>query len=278
MSQPRVYMGKGNVWGLNIKKSLGTSTIELAKRAEEKPPKPSMEAEGAKPMQPNGAARLERSAVGGGVSARKVLANAGLAMGSVVRMDGKGVGSAIGSGKPWVIKPSRYMRGAWKQSAEAAKRAADEAQKALVDAVKAEKEKIEEKPIEEVEPIEPIENPIEAVVEAEKPVEAVAEQPKAEEAVKAAVEAETLVLGETAEVPTEAKGEVVGEELNLFGDVIGAGSSSLSPTEERLTEYLGAAESAVAEVKAAEAARGGKPGGENVGKGKKKRRKRKHRR
>ena len=260
MSQPRVYMGKGNVWGLNIKKPLGTSTIELAKRAEEKPPKPSMEAEGVKPMQPNGAARGERSAVGGGVSARKVLANAGLAMGSVVRMDGKGVGSAIGSGKPWVIKPSRYMRGAWEQRAEAAKVDAE--------AVKAVEEKVEEKPIEEVEPIEPI----------EKPIEAVAEQPKAEEAAEAAVEAETLVLGETAEVPTEAKGEVVGEELNLFGDVIGAEGSSLSPTEERLTEYLGAAESAVAEVKAAEAARGGEPGGGNAGKGKKKRRKRKHRR
>lgn len=273
MSQPRVYMGKGNVWGLNIKKPLGTSTIELAKRAEEKPPKPSMEAEGAKPMQPNGAARLERSAVGGGVSARKVLANAGLAMGSVVRMDGKGVGSAIGSGKPWVIKPSRYMQGAWKQRAEAAR--------AEAEAVKTEKSSVkvvEEKPIEEVEPIEPIEKPIEAVEEAEKPVEAVAEQPKAEEAAEAAVEAETLVLGETAEVPTEAKGEVVGEELNLFGEVIGAEGSSLSPTEERLTEYLGAAESAVAEVKAAEAARGGEPGGGNVGKGKKKRRKRKHRR
>ena len=256
MSQPRVYMGKGNVWGLNIKKPLGTSTIELAKRAEEKPPKPSMEAEGAKPMQPNGAARGERSAVGGGVSARKVLANAGLAMGSVVRMDGKGVGSAIGSRKPWVIKPSRYMQGAWKQRAGAAKVDAE--------AVKAVEEKVEEKPVEEVEPIEPI----------EKPIEAVAEQPKAEEA----AEAETLVLGETAEVPTEAKGEVVGEELNLFGDVIGAEGSSLSPTEERLTEYLGAAESAVAEVKAAEAARGGEPGCGNAGKGKKKRRKRKHRR
>lgn len=256
MSQPRVYMGKGNVWGLNIKKPLGTSTIELAKRAGEKPPKPSMEAEGAKPKQPNGAARLERSAVGGGVSARKALANVRLAMGSVVRMDGKGVGSAIGSGKPWVIKPSRYMQGAWKQRAEAAK--------ADAEAVKAEKEKVEEKPIEEVEPIKPV----------ERPVEAVAEQPKAEEA----AEAETLVLGETAEVPTEAKGEVVGEELNLFGDVIGAEGSSLSPTEERLTEYLGAAESAVAGVKAAEAARGGEPGGGNVGEGKKKRRKRKHRR
>lgn len=263
MSQPRVYMGKGNVWGLNIKKPLGTSTIELAKRAEEKPPKPSMEAEGAKPMQPNGAATVERSAVGGGVSARKVLANAGLAMGSVVRMDGKGVGSAIGSGKPWVIKPSRYMQGAWKQRADAAR--------AEAEAVKTEKSSVkvvEEKPIEEVEPIKPI----------EKPIEAVAEQPKAEEAAEAAVEAETLVLGETAEVPTEAKGEVVGEELNLFGEVIGAEGSSLSPTEERLTEYLGAAESAVAEVKAAEAARGGEPGGGNVGKGKKKRRKRKHRR
>lgn len=270
MNQPRVYMGKGNVWGLNIKKPLGTSTIELAKRAEEKPPKPSMEAEGAKPMQPNGAARGERSAVGGGVSARKVLANAGLAMGSVVRMDGKGVGSAIGSGKPWVIKPSRYMQGAWKQRAEAAK--------ADAEAVKAEGEKVEAKVVEEVEPIEPIEKPIEAVAEAEKIVEAVAEQPKAEEAVEAAVEAEAPVLGETAEVPTEAKGEVVGEELNLFGEVIGAEDSSLSPTEERLTEYLGAAESAVAEVRAAEAARGGEPGGGNVGKGKKKRRKRKHRR
>lgn len=255
MSQPRVYMGKGNVWGLNIKKPLGTSTIELAKRAGEKPPKPSMEAEGAKPMQPNGAARLERSAVGGGVSARKVLANAGLAMGSVVRMDGKGVGSAIGSGKPWVIKPSRYMQGAWKQRAEAAR--------AEAEAVKAEKSSVKVVEEKAVEDVEPIENPIEAVEEAEKPVEAVAEQPKAEEAV---------------EVPTEAKGEVVGEELNLFGEVIGAEGSSLSPTEERLTEYLGAAESAVAEVKAAEAARGGEPGGGNVGKGKKKRRKRKHRR
>lgn len=254
MSQPRVYMGKGNVWGLNIKKPLGTSTIELAKR------------EGAKPMQPNGAARGERSAVGGGVSARKVLANAGLAMGSVVRMDGKGVGSAIGSGKPWVIKPSRYMQGAWKQRADAAR--------AEAEAVKAEKSSVKVVEEKDVEPVEPIENPIEAVVEAERPVEAVAEQPKAEEA----AEAETLVLGETAEVPTEAKGEVVGEELNLFGEVIGAEGSSLSPTEERLTEYLGAAESAVAEVKAAEAARGGEPGGGNVGKGKKKRRKRKHRR
>lgn len=255
MSQPRVYMGKGNVWGLNIKKPLGTSTIELAKRAGEKPPKPSMEAEGAKPMQPNGAARGERSAVGGGVSARKVLANAGLAMGSVVRMDGKGVGSAIGSGKPWVIKPSRYMQGAWKQRADAAR--------AEAEAVKAEKSSVKVVEEKAVEDVEPIENPIEAVEEAEKPVEAVAEQPKAEEAV---------------EVPTEAKGEVVGEELNLFGEVIGAEGSSLSPTEERLTEYLGAAESAVAEVKAAEAARGGEPGGGNVGKGKKKRRKRKHRR
>lgn len=254
MSQPRVYMGKGNVWGLNIKKPLGTSTIELAKR------------EGAKPMQPNGAARGERSAVGGGVSARKVLANAGLAMGSVVRMDGKGVGSAIGSGKPWVIKPSRYMQGAWKQRADAAR--------AEAEAVKAEKSSVKVVEEKDVEPVEPIENPIEAVVEAERPVEAVAEQPKAEEA----AEAETLVLGETAEVPTEAKGEVVGEELNLFGDVIGAEGSSLSPTEDRLAEYLGAAESAVAEVKAAEAARGGEPGGGNVGKGKKKRRKRKHRR
>ena len=270
---PKVYVGSGNVWGSDFvgKKPIGTSTTMFVK----KDPKPKKEDVAGIGKQQE--TKVGKAFVGGGVSAKKVLAKAGLAMGSMVRMDGKGGGGGEGGGA-WVIKPSRYILSAWKQRAEAAKKAADEAQKASVEAVKAEEKKVEERAVEEVEPIEPIEKPIEAVEEAEKIVEAVAEQPKAEEAVEAAVEAEAPVLEETAEVPTEAKGEVVGEERNLFGEVIEAESSSLSPTEERLTEYLGAAESAVAEVKAAEAARGGEPGGGNAGSGKKKRRKRKHRR